>query len=60
MSNTHSESNNLINASSPYLLQHAYNPVHWYEWGTEALEKAKTENKLILVSIGFQPVTGAM
>ncbi|OWK71010.1 thioredoxin domain-containing protein [Pedobacter sp. AJM] len=53
MSNTHSEPNSLISASSPYLLQHAYNPVHWYEWGTEALEKAKAENKLILVSIGY-------
>ncbi|PWS25963.1 thioredoxin domain-containing protein [Pedobacter yonginense] len=53
MSNTHSEPNSLINASSPYLLQHAYNPVHWYEWGAEALEKAKAENKLILVSIGY-------
>ena len=53
MSNLHSEPNNLINASSPYLLQHAYNPVHWYEWGAEALEKAKAENKLILVSIGY-------
>jgi len=47
------EPNNLINASSPYLLQHAYNPVNWYEWGPEALEKAKKENKLILVSIGY-------
>lgn len=47
------EPNSLIKASSPYLLQHAYNPVNWYEWGTEALEKAKTENKLILVSIGY-------
>ncbi|WP_231491437.1 thioredoxin domain-containing protein [Pedobacter sp. Leaf170] len=45
--------NNLIHASSPYLLQHAHNPVNWYEWGTEALEKAKAENKLILVSIGY-------
>ena len=53
MSNLHSEPNNLINASSPYLLQHAYNPVQWYEWGNEALEKAKVENKLILVSIGY-------
>lgn len=48
-----SETNNLIHASSPYLLQHAHNPVNWYEWGTEALEKAKAENKLILVSIGY-------
>ncbi|WP_316794047.1 thioredoxin domain-containing protein [Pedobacter frigoris] len=47
------EPNSLIKASSPYLLQHAYNPVNWYEWGTEALEKAKSENKLILVSIGY-------
>ncbi|MGM9478656.1 thioredoxin domain-containing protein [Pedobacter sp. GSP4] len=48
-----SETNNLIHASSPYLLQHAHNPVNWYEWGQEALEKAKAENKLILVSIGY-------
>lgn len=47
------EPNNLIKASSPYLLQHAHNPVNWYEWGQEALEKAKRENKLILVSIGY-------
>jgi uncharacterized protein YyaL (SSP411 family) len=47
------EPNNLIHASSPYLLQHAYNPVQWHEWGTAALEKAKQENKLILVSIGY-------
>lgn len=47
------EPNNLIKASSPYLLQHAHNPVNWYEWGQEALEKAKQENKLILVSIGY-------
>ncbi|WP_442590665.1 thioredoxin domain-containing protein [Pedobacter sp. AW31-3R] len=46
-------SNSLINASSPYLLQHAYNPVEWYEWGEEALAKASRENKLILVSIGY-------
>jgi len=53
MSNAHSDPNSLINASSPYLLQHAYNPVQWYEWGAEPLEKAKAENKLILVSIGY-------
>lgn len=45
--------NKLINASSPYLLQHAHNPVEWYEWGEEALEKARRENKLLLVSIGY-------
>lgn len=45
--------NRLINATSPYLLQHAYNPVDWYEWGDEALAKAKKENKPLLVSIGY-------
>jgi hypothetical protein len=45
--------NMLINESSPYLLQHARNPVNWYPWGSEALEKAKTENRLIIVSIGY-------
>ena len=45
--------NRLAQSVSPYLLQHAYNPVDWYEWGNEALEKAKTENKPILVSIGY-------
>ncbi|MGY4384675.1 uncharacterized protein YyaL (SSP411 family) [Pedobacter sp. UYP24] len=48
-----SEPNRLIKASSPYLLQHAHNPVDWFEWGPEALQKAKDENKLILVSIGY-------
>ena len=47
------KANNLINESSPYLLQHAHNPVNWYPWGEEALQKAKKENKLILVSIGY-------
>ncbi len=46
-------SNRLINESSPYLLQHAYNPVNWYPWGEEALQKAKKENKIILISIGY-------
>ncbi|MBU2376974.1 MAG: thioredoxin domain-containing protein, partial [Bacteroidetes bacterium] len=45
--------NRLQHSSSPYLLQHAQNPVDWYPWGKEALDKAKTENKLILVSIGY-------
>ncbi len=45
--------NRLINETSPYLLQHAHNPVDWYPWGPEALEKAKKENKPILVSIGY-------
>jgi uncharacterized protein YyaL (SSP411 family) len=45
--------NHLANSTSPYLLQHANNPVDWYPWGMEALQKAKDENKLILVSIGY-------
>ncbi|GAA3979375.1 thioredoxin domain-containing protein [Mucilaginibacter dorajii] len=45
--------NSLANSTSPYLLQHANNPVNWYPWGKEALDKAKAENKLILVSIGY-------
>ena len=47
------KANRLIHSTSPYLLQHAYNPVDWFEWGTEALIKAKTEDKPILVSIGY-------
>ncbi|MBI3598551.1 MAG: thioredoxin domain-containing protein [Nitrospirae bacterium] len=45
--------NRLIHETSPYLRQHAYNPVDWYPWGEEALEKAKRENKIILLSIGY-------
>lgn len=45
--------NRLINEKSPYLLQHAYNPVNWYPWGEEAFEKAKTEDKPIFLSIGY-------
>ncbi|NIG52670.1 thioredoxin domain-containing protein [Chitinophaga sp. Cy-1792] len=45
--------NKLISESSPYLLQHAHNPVDWYPWGEEALEKARREDKPILVSIGY-------
>jgi uncharacterized protein len=45
--------NRLIHASSPYLLQHAHNPVDWYEWGDEAFEKARREDKLVLISIGY-------
>ncbi|MDW3649169.1 MAG: thioredoxin domain-containing protein [Bacteroidia bacterium] len=45
--------NQLIHESSPYLLQHANNPVDWHPWGEKALKKAKEENKLILVSIGY-------
>jgi uncharacterized protein len=47
------KTNRLIHSTSPYLLQHAHNPVDWFEWGEEALLKAKKENKPILVSIGY-------
>jgi uncharacterized protein YyaL (SSP411 family) len=50
---THSKPNRLIQATSPYLLQHAHNPVDWFEWGQEALDKATNEDKPILVSIGY-------
>ncbi len=45
--------NHLINETSPYLLQHANNPVDWYPWGEEALSKARSEDKPILLSIGY-------
>ncbi|NPV63083.1 MAG: thioredoxin domain-containing protein [Methanotrichaceae archaeon] len=46
-------SNRLISEKSPYLLQHAYNPVDWYPWGEEAFQKAKKTDKLIFLSIGY-------
>jgi len=46
-------SNRLANASSPYLKEHADNPVDWYEWSGEALEKSKQEDKPIIISIGY-------
>ncbi|XP_072931898.1 spermatogenesis-associated protein 20 isoform X2 [Epargyreus clarus] len=45
--------NRLINEKSPYLLQHAHNPVQWYPWCQEAIDKAKRENKLIFLSVGY-------
>jgi uncharacterized protein len=45
--------NRLAGETSPYLLQHAHNPVNWYPWGTEALERARVEDKPILLSIGY-------
>ncbi len=45
--------NRLINETSPYLLQHAYNPVDWFAWGEEAFAKAKADDKPILISIGY-------
>ena len=49
----HPHTNQLIHETSPYLLQHAHNPVNWFPWGDEALQMAKSENKPILVSIGY-------
>ena len=46
-------SNNLINETSPYLLQHAQNPVNWNAWNDETLERAKKENKMLLISVGY-------
>lgn len=45
--------NHLIHEKSPYLLQHAYNPVNWYPWGAEPFEIAKKENKVVFLSIGY-------
>lgn len=45
--------NRLIKETSPYLLQHANNPVDWYPWGDEAFKKAEEENKIVLISIGY-------
>ncbi len=53
MSSPKPKANRLINETSPYLLQHAYNPVDWYPWGDEAFARAKAENKPLLVSIGY-------
>src|SRR3954465_14075665 len=49
--NTHT--NRLINETSPYLIQHAHNPVDWHPWGEEALDTAKREDKPILLSVGY-------
>jgi len=49
----HNYTNALIKEHSPYLQQHAHNPVNWYPWGKEAFEKAEKENKLIFLSIGY-------
>ncbi len=51
--NTAPHTNRLIHETSPYLLQHAHNPVDWYPWGDEAFERARAENKPILLSIGY-------
>ena len=49
----HKHTNHLIHETSPYLLQHAHNPVDWYPWNDEAFHKAKSENRPILLSIGY-------
>lgn len=53
MANTHKHTNELVRESSPYLLQHAHNPVNWVAFSDEAFEKARNENKLVLISIGY-------
>jgi len=50
---THKYTNRLIDETSPYLLQHAHNPVDWYPWGDEAFERAKKEDKPVFLSIGY-------
>ena len=52
-SDKHKYTNKLIDESSPYLLQHAHNPVDWRPWGDEALTKAKAEDKLLIISVGY-------
>ncbi len=52
--NKHSAyTNDLIHESSPYLLQHAHNPVNWYAWGDAAMQKASAEDKMLIISIGY-------
>ena len=51
--NSRNKPNSLVNETSPYLLQHAYNPVEWYGWNEDALERAKKEDKPIFLSIGY-------
>lgn len=45
--------NRLAQEKSPYLLQHAYNPINWFAWGKEAFQKAKDEDKPVFLSIGY-------
>jgi uncharacterized protein YyaL (SSP411 family) len=56
----HQHTNRLAREKSPYLLQHAHNPVDWFAWGDEAFEKARVESRPIFLSIGYstchQPV----
>ncbi len=50
---TQKKANALVDESSPYLLQHAYNPVNWQPWSTSAFEEAKKQNKLVIISVGY-------
>src|SRR4028118_36312 len=49
----HKHTNRLSQETSPYLLQHAHNPVDWYPWGDEAFEAARRENKPVFLSVGY-------
>jgi uncharacterized protein YyaL (SSP411 family) len=51
--NRNKKPNRLISEKSPYLLQHAYNPVNWYPWSAGAFEDARRENKPVFLSIGY-------
>ena len=51
--NMHQNANRLVNEKSPYLLQHAYNPVNWNPWCEEAFAEAKVQNKPVFLSIGY-------
>ena len=53
MTEEHKYTNSLVNETSPYLLQHAHNPIDWYPWNEKTLAKAKKEDKLLLISIGY-------
>lgn len=53
MGQEHKHTNNLISETSPYLLQHAHNPVDWFPWSSEALDLARREDKLLIISIGY-------
>src|SRR3989475_9435972 len=52
-STQHTHTNRLIHETSPYLLQHAHNPVDWYPWSEEAFSRARAENKPVLLSVGY-------
>lgn len=53
MKDANKQPNRLIHEKSPYLLQHAYNPVNWFPWGKEAFQKAARESKPVFLSIGY-------